>query len=136
LSYGYQQHALASANPIELVVALYDGAIRFLRQAIAAIEVNDVRGRRKSVKCVLDILCVLDIFLHLQSRLRYDVDGRVAGIFTQFYIEMFRHTLLASSANSSEGFERIIERITQLRDAWKVAARDPEALRALERGYI
>jgi flagellar protein FliS len=130
MNLSYQQYALASANPIELVVALFDGAIRFLRQAIVATEANDVRGRRKSVKCVLDI------FLHLQSRLRYDVDGRVAGTFSQFYIEMFRHTLLASSANSREGFERIIERITQLRDAWKVAARDPEALRALERGYV
>lgn len=130
MSFNYQQHALSSANPIELVVALYDGAIRFLRQAIEATEVNDVRARRKSVKCALDI------FLHLQSRLRYDIDARVAGTFTQFYIEMFRHTLLASSANSREGFEKIIERITQLRDAWKVAARDPEALRALERGHI
>jgi flagellar protein FliS len=130
LSFSYQQHALSSANSIELVVALFDGAIRFLRQAILAAENNDVRARRKSVKCVLDI------FLHLQSRLRYDVDGRVAANFSQFYIEMFRHTLLASSANSRDGFERIIERITSLRDAWKVAARDPEALRALERGYI
>jgi flagellar protein FliS len=130
VSFSYQQHSLASANPIELVVALYDGAIRFLRQAIEAAEKNDVRGRRKSVKCVLDI------FLHLQSRLRYDVDARVAGTFTQFYIEMFRGTLLASSSNSRDGFEKIIERITQLRDAWKVAARDPEALRALERGHI
>jgi flagellar protein FliS len=130
LSFSYQQHSLASANPIELVVALFDGAIRFLRQAIEAVEANDVHGRRKSVKCVLDI------FLHLQSRLRYDVDGRVAGTFSEFYIEMFRHTLIASSANSSEAFEKVIERMTQLRDAWKVAARDPEALRALERGYI
>src|SRR6202043_2844085 len=89
MNFSYQQQTLASANPIELVVALYDGAIRFLRQAIAAVEVNDVRGRRKSVKFALDI------FLHLQSRLRYDVDARVAGNFSQFYIEMFRHTLLA-----------------------------------------
>ncbi|HWZ51320.1 MAG TPA: flagellar export chaperone FliS [Granulicella sp.] len=130
MNFSYQQQTLASANPIELVVALYDGAIRFLRQAIAAVEVNDVRGRRRSVKFALDI------FLHLQSRLRYDVDARVAGNFSQFYIEMFRHTLLASSANSREGFETIIERVSQLRDAWKIAASNPEALRALERGQI
>jgi flagellar protein FliS len=130
VSLTYQQRALASANPIELVVALFDGVIRFLYQAIDAVEAKDVRARRRSVKNALDI------FLHLQSRLRFDVDARVAGNFSQFYIEMFRHTLLASHADSREGFERIIERVSQIRDAWRVASRDPEALRALERGYI
>ena len=44
MNLSYRQHALASANPIELVIALYDGAIRFLRQASTAAEKNDVLG--------------------------------------------------------------------------------------------
>jgi flagellar secretion chaperone FliS len=128
LSFNYRQQALASSNPIELVIALYDGAIQFLRQAITAVEANDSRGRRQAVKRALDI------FLHLQSRLRCDLDGKVAETLSQFYTEMFRYSLLASSANSREGFEQIVARLSQLRDAWRVVARDPGAMQALERG--
>lgn len=128
MNLSYRQHALASANPIELVVALYDGAIRFLCQAMAAAERNDVRGRRQSVKRALDI------YLHLQSRLRYDVDAEVAAAFSQFYTEMFRHTLRVSAANSREGFEQVIARLGQVKQAWQTVAHNPEALRMLERG--
>ena len=34
----YQQQAVAGMNPVELIVALYDGMVRFLYQAIAATE--------------------------------------------------------------------------------------------------
>ena len=34
----YQQHALESASAVDLVVALYDGIIRFLSAAKAAVE--------------------------------------------------------------------------------------------------
>ena len=128
MSLNYRQHALASSNPIELVVALYDGVIRFLQQAAHAVEANDVPGRRRSVKRALDI------YLHLESRLRYDVDREVAGDLSQFYAEMFRGTLNASSANSREEFQRLIAQVSQVRDAWRVAARDPQALRTFESG--
>jgi len=130
MNLSYRQHALASANPIELVIALYDGAIRFLRQAMVAAENGDVPGRRQSVKRALDI------YLHLQSRLRCDVDGEVAAAFSQFYTEMFRHTLRVSAANSHEGFEQVIARLSQVKEAWRSVAHNPEALRMLERGRV
>jgi flagellar secretion chaperone FliS len=130
MNLSYRQHALASANPIELVIALYDGAIRFLDQASTAAQKNDVQGRRQSVKRVLDI------YLHLQSRLRYDVNDKVAASFSQFYTEMFRHTLRVSAANSREGFEQVIARLSQVKEAWRTVAHNPEVLRILERGRV
>ena len=52
----YQQQALAGATGVELVVALYDGLIRFLYRAMQGVEENDVHGRRVAVKKTLDIL--------------------------------------------------------------------------------
>ena len=49
----YQEHALDGASPVDLVVALYDGIIRFLYAAIAASERGDVTGRRVAVKPAL-----------------------------------------------------------------------------------
>ena len=48
----YQQQALAGATGVELIVALYDGAIRFLYRAMQCVEENDVHGRRVAVKKV------------------------------------------------------------------------------------
>lgn len=130
MSLSYRQHALASSDPIELVVALYDGVVRFLRQAIAAVEAGDIGARRQSVKRALDI------YLHLESRLRHDIDSNVSKTLSQFYTEMFRNTLLASSANSREGFEQIIVQVSEVREAWRKASRDPEAMRAVQCGRI
>ena len=66
----YHEHALDGASPVDLVVALYDGVIRFLYLAIGAVERGDVSARRVAVKRALAIL------IHLQARLRMDIGGR------------------------------------------------------------
>ncbi len=81
----YQQQALAGATGVELVVALYDAAIRFLYRAMQCVEEGDVQGRRIAVKKVVDIL------MYLQARLRPDVGGSVAASLADFYAAMFTH---------------------------------------------
>ena len=101
-------------------------ASSFVRDAMVAVEANDVRLRRRSVKRALDI------YLHLQSRLPHDVDTKIASTLSDFYTAMFRCTLDASLANSREGFEQVIAQVTQVREAWKVAARDPLAIQMVQ----
>jgi flagellar secretion chaperone FliS len=124
---GYQEHALAGATGVELVIALYDGAIRFLHRAIQCVEEQDVRGRRLAVKRALDIL------MHLQAQLRPDVGGSAATALSDFYVEMFTMALEASHAESVERFQEVILCVRNVRDAWVVVARDPEAGRVLPR---
>ena len=50
MSTNYQQQALTGATGVELVVALYDGAIRFLYRAVQCVDEDDVYGRRVAVK--------------------------------------------------------------------------------------
>ena len=57
----YRDHVLDGASAIDLVVALYDGIIRFLYQAGAACERGNIEERRIAVKRALDII----IHLHL-----------------------------------------------------------------------
>lgn len=124
---GYQQQALAGATGVELVVALYDAAIRFLYRAMQCAEEHDVRGRRITVKKVVDIL------MYLQARLRPDVGGSVAASLADFYAAMFTMTLEASQLESRELFEEVIACVRNVRDAWVIAAHDPEAGRVLPR---
>ena len=124
---GYQEQFLAGATGIELIVALYDAAIRFLYRALQATEDGDVRARRAAVKKVVDIL------MYLQGRLRPDVGGDAAAALSDFYAAMFTQTLEASHFASVERFQEVIACVRNVRDAWVIAARDPEAGRVLPR---
>jgi flagellar protein FliS len=123
----YQQQALVGATGMELIIALYDGAIRFLYRAAQCVEEGDVRGRRIAVHRALDVL------MYLQARLRPDLGGSTAQSLSDFYAAMFTLSLEASHHESLEQFHEVIACIRNVRDAWAVAARDPEAGKVLPR---
>jgi flagellar secretion chaperone FliS len=118
---GYREHALEGASAVDLVVALYDGMIRFLYSAIAAVERGDIDGRRRAVKRAMDII------IHLQARLRMDVGGRPAQVLSEFYASTFALILQASQSASKAKFERAIACVREVRDAWREVARGPQA---------
>ncbi len=123
----YQQKSLDGATGIELVIALYDGAIRFLYRAIQCVEEDDVRGRRIAVKKAVDVL------MYLQARLRPELGPRPAAALSDFYAAMFTMTLEASHAASKDQFLEVIACIRNVREAWAVAAKDPVVGRMLPR---
>ena len=116
----YHNHALESASAVDLVVALYDGILRFLYAAGAAVERGDAVGRRNAVKRALDII------IHLQARLRMDVGGRPAQVLSEFYASIFSEILQASQSASRQKFDHAIDCVRNVRDAWRQVARDPE----------
>lgn len=116
----YQEHVLDGATAVDLVVALYDGMIRFLHAAVDAVERGDTEGRRVAVKRTLDII------IHLQARLRMDVGGRPAQALSEFYSSVFAQILQASQSASKPKFEHAIECVKNVRDAWRQVATDPQ----------
>lgn len=112
----YQEHALQGASAVDLVVALYDGIIRFLYAAADAVDRRDLAGRRMAVKRALDII------IHLQARLRMDIGGKPAQALSEFYASMFAQILQASQSASRPKFEHAIRCVREVRDAWKQVA--------------
>jgi flagellar protein FliS len=123
----YREKALAGATGIELVLALYDGAIRFLHRAIQCVEEEDTQGRRMAVKKAIDV------FMYLEARLRPDVGPAQAAALSDFYAAMFTMTLEASHNASKDQLLEVIACVRNVRDAWAVAAKDPVAGRVLPR---
>ena len=123
----YRECALEGASAVDLVVALYDGILRFLNAAADAADRGDVSARRFAAKRALDII------IHLQARLRMDVGGSPAQALSEFYASVFAQILQASQAASRQKFLHAIECVRNVRDAWKQVATDPrcnpEALR-------
>ena len=109
----YQQQTLAVMNSLDLVVALYDGMIRFLHRAIANVEAGDVAGRRDAIRRVLDILT------YLQARLRADVGGQPAAALSEFYAAIYAQCVRGSRDASIPLLQQSIQNVQQVRDAWK-----------------
>ncbi len=126
-SMGYQQQTMMGATGLEMVLALYDAALRSLYRAKQCVDEDDQIGRRVAVKKVVDIL------MYLQARLRPDVGESAAMALADFYAAMFTMTLEASHIPSAEGFEEVIGCVRNVREAWAIAAKDPAAGKVLPR---
>jgi flagellar protein FliS len=109
----YHAHSLEGASPVELTIALYDGIIRFMKNAIEAVEQNDVDQRRGAVKRAMDIV------MHLQVTLDRNRGGKPAEALSEFYTAIFALMLQGSQANSSEKFEQVIANVRNVREGWK-----------------
>jgi flagellar protein FliS len=117
----YLAHSLEGASGVELTIALYDGIVRFMHNAIDAVERKDVEARRAAVKRAMDIV------IHLQATLDKDVGGKPAESLSDFYVAMFALMLQGSQGNSRQKFEQVIANVRNVRDAWKQVAADPSA---------
>jgi len=127
LEMNYQQQSLAGLNGIELIIALYDGMVRFLYRAIEGIEAGDTHARRRAIKRVFDIL------IHLQARLRMDVGGSPAKALSEFYAAMFALALQGSQQKSTAKLLQAIADIRNVREAWQQVALDPAAQKMIPR---
>jgi len=123
----YQQQTLSGLNGVELIIALYDGMVRFLYRAVEAIDAGDVHARRRAIKRVFDIL------IHLQARLRMDVGGSPAKSLAEFYAAMFAMALQGSQEESGEKLLQAIACIRNVREAWQHVANDPAAQKTVPR---
>jgi flagellar secretion chaperone FliS len=123
----YEEKSLTGATGVELIIALYDAAIRFLYRAIQCIEEEDVHGRRIAVKKTIDIL------MYLQARLRPELGPAPAKALSDFYAAMFTMILEASHDVSKPRLEESIACIRNVRGAWVIVARDPTVGKILPR---
>lgn len=119
----YRAHALEGASGVELTIALYDGIIRFMHNAIEAVERKDVEGRRAAVKRGMDIV------VHLQATLDREVGGKPAESLSDFYVAMFALMLQGSQRASTAKFEQVIANVRNVRDAWKQVLVDSKSSR-------
>ena len=116
--YGCHARALEGASGVELTVALYEGIIRFMYNAIEAADRGDAGQRRYAVKRAMDIV------IHLQATLKMDIGGKPAEVLAEFYTAMFALMLQGSQANSREKFEHVIACVKNVRDAWVQSIRN------------
>jgi flagellar secretion chaperone FliS len=101
-----------SRSPLELVVMLYDGAIRFLGEARAAHERNDHRGRATGVSKAMAIVG------ELRSTLNVDEGSSLALELDRLYDYMFGRLLEVTTKRDLSGLDEVQRLLITVREGW------------------
>jgi flagellar protein FliS len=111
----YTQRAVETASPGQLVVMLYDGLIRFLGQAKAAMERGQAGEAGLKTSRAQAIVTELRVSLDMT---RGPIAHNLASIYDWATQEMTRARL----ANDPERLAVLIAQFTDLREAWAAVA--------------
>jgi len=116
----YLQTQVQSRTPVELVVMLYDGAIKFLGQAREAMAGGDMTAKRHALSRGLAIV------QELQNMLNMEAGGEVAERLDGLYTYVLGRCYEANAQRDAAGLDEAIKLLTPLRDAWaELAAQSP-----------
>ncbi|SFK79935.1 flagellar export chaperone FliS [Brevibacillus centrosporus] len=109
----YQTNQVQTAPPEELTLMLYNGGIKFLRLAKAALQEKKLEKTHENALKVQAILGELTSTLNLS----YPISGQMAAM----YEYMLHRTIEANMKKDAEIFNEVEEFFTQFRDTWKQA---------------
>ena len=112
----YRQVATRTASPGQLVLMLYEGAIRFLERAEAGFQLEDPVEFNTTIND--NILRAQDIVRELDFSLNVEAGGELAAQLRRLYDYFDRTLLEANLRKDPAGIVEVIKRITVLRDAW------------------
>jgi flagellar protein FliS len=111
----YNTH-VQSRSPLELVVMLYDGALRFCDQAATAMDAGDMATKAVAMSRAFAIVA------ELQNTLNVKDGGDVARQLDALYAHMHDKLVEANTQRSSAPLRDVMRLLTPLRDAWSQVA--------------
>lgn len=112
----YQTQSVLTASPGQLILMLYDGALRFLRNARDALELPADTPRRIEM-INTNLLKAQDILAELQASLNFDA-GDYAKDLDRLY-EYYLRRLFQANLKKELGPVVEVERLVRtLRDGW------------------
>lgn len=113
----YQKVSIESgvdaANPVELIVMLYDGAILACNSAIPYIKKNDYKAKGEYIYKAIRIIQV-----GLKMSLNYEDGGEITGNLDALYTYMTNQLVRANIDNTEAPVLEVSRLLTELRDAW------------------
>ncbi len=116
---GYRTTQAQTSSPLELVVLLYDGALRFLADAERALAAQDVPARATAISKALAIVN------ELQNTLDLTKGGTVAEELDRLY-DFVQDRLLRVTRDQDPAALAEAQRVlSSLADAWRTVAATP-----------
>ena len=107
----YKQNTTATASPGELTLMLYNGCLKFIKQAKMAIEKEDIQARNTSIIKAQNIIRELMVTLK--------TDQEVGQNMMRMYDFILSRLVDANTQNSLEALTEAEEFVIEFRDTWK-----------------
>lgn len=108
----YQQNQVLSASPEQILLMLFDGAIRFTRQAILALEEENIAGFYHGVSKSMAIIT------EFSNSLDHTIGGEIAENLDALYNFMIRELTQANLHKDMEKLRVVEHLLVDLRGTW------------------
>lgn len=109
----YKKMRTENASQGQLIVMSYEGAIRFLERAAAAMAAHDIQGAHNN------LIKAQDIVLSLNASLNMNEGGEIAITLQRLYHYMAQRLVQANSEKDPQIVTEIIGLLSPLLDAWR-----------------
>jgi flagellar biosynthetic protein FliS len=108
----YLKQQIEQAGPVQQVVMLLDGGVRFTLQAKEAIARGDIEARHNANQRVMDIIA------YLMDILDTDKGGAAAIQLRTIYMGILKKLMRVDFENNPTLCDEVVDHLRQLRMAW------------------
>lgn len=113
----YQQNSVNTASKEKLLLMLYDGLVKFIRQGITGIEEKDIQ------KTNTNFVKAQNIILEFMSTLNEEVGGEMAKSLNLLYDYMHRRLIEANIKKDIEIAKEVLGFAEELKETFEEAYR-------------
>ena len=111
----YKKAAVTTATPGQVLIMLYEAAIRYVKKAADCIDKKDYAGKGVAIGKVHDIIN------ELNTSLNFEVGGEIARNLERLYNFMVEQLVQANSKNSKEHLMTVQKNLETLLEGWRGA---------------
>jgi flagellar protein FliS len=108
----YKQTSIQSASKEKILLMLYEGCIRFMKQALLALDKKDIAGRGMNIGRAFDIVN------ELNNTLNHEIGGDIAKNLEQLYIFVNDQLTKANAKGDRKALVDAIKIMETLHDGW------------------
>lgn len=111
----YKNSQILNASPEQILIMLYDGAIRFCREAQTAMEEGDLRRQAERISRAMAIVS------EFSNTLDHQTGGEIAENLDALYAFMNRELVRANLEKDPTGVKTVENLLSGLRETWMEA---------------
>jgi len=112
----YRQAATKTATPGQLVLMLFDGALRFLDRALIGFDLDDPLESNLAINN--NILKAQDIIRELNASLNMELGGEFSATMRRLYNYYDSRLSKSNLQKDPTGVQLVIRLLTEIRNAW------------------
>lgn len=109
----YLRTQVNTASPSDLTLMLYNGCIKFMKQAFGHLHDNNMEQKNACILKARDIIMELDVTLDM----KYDISQSLHALYTFINEQLAK----ANMSNDEQALNNAIELVTELRSTWHEA---------------